>query len=114
MRVIKFFISLCIIFFLAVCLIVTRPDRSDFAEWYVEKNQTSFGIIDGARKAFVEARTESENYLVFAVFELEDDRYVGVLGKHFFGRNSLEMAEKTLDTVIEEFNRFLDEHKKSE
>lgn len=103
MRLIRFFLSSFLVFGIGIVLITTRPSESDFAQWYVEQNQTGLGgFFDNALIKIVEERTESRDYLVFSIFDLDGkDRYVGLLG-HFFGRNTVEQTQETLQEILKQ------------
>lgn len=103
MRIIKFFFTILLIGGIGITLITTRPSRNDFARWYVEQNQTGLGgLIDAAFVKIVEQRTKVSEYLVFSVFDMgEDERYVGVFGQ-FFGKNTVDRVQQTLNEILEQ------------
>ena len=85
MRLIKWMVTLVIAGAAAVTLITGCPTREEFAAYYTSRNETGLGgFFDGAAQAAAQQRTEVKDYLFFAVFEIDGERYVGVLG-HFFG-----------------------------
>lgn len=110
MKIIRFIFVLVLVAGIAIALITTRPSEKEFASWYVEQNQTGMGgLFDEAFKTIVEQRTETEDYLIFSVFELDEEtRYVGVLD-HFFGRNTIEDAKETLNNLVEQVKQAVEE-----
>ena len=82
MKIIKILLHLAVIAGPSVVLISTRPYEKEFADWYVEKNEDTLrSIFTEAYINIVEQRTETTDYLVFSVFELDGkERYVGILG----------------------------------
>ncbi|MDO5131629.1 MAG: hypothetical protein Q4D81_01445 [Eubacteriales bacterium] len=103
MKFIKSLLTLLLIGGIGLVLITTRPSGREFARWYVEQNQTGLGgFFDEAFVTVVEQSTKTRDYLVFSVFELsEEERYVGIMG-FFFGRNTVEQAQKTLNELLEQ------------
>lgn len=94
-------LSLIVLAVIGVTLIISKPSESDFARWYVEQNKSGLGsFFNDAFEKLVESRTETSDYLILSVFELDEERYVGFLGK-FFGKNSIEEAKQTLEHLIE-------------
>lgn len=102
-KLIRILFTFLILAGLGILLITTRPSEHDFAQWYAEKNESGLGsFFDDAFIALVEARTETSDYLVFSIFELDgEELYVGILG-NIFGRNSAEQAKQTLDRLIDQ------------
>lgn len=110
MKLFKSLITLLFIAAIGIALITMRPSKTDFAEFYVKQNQTGLGtFFDEAYERIVIEKTEVDNYLIFSVFEVdEEDRYVGILG-HFFGRSSAEQAAKTMGDLIDQAKKALEE-----
>lgn len=111
MKILRRFVTAVIIIIIAIALIVTRPTENDFAEWYVEQNQTGLGgLIDGAFELVVKEKTETKDCLFFSIFEVNggEDRYVGILD-HIFGRSSAERVQETLENLVEQAKDFIDE-----
>lgn len=103
MRIVKSIFTMLLIGTIGITLITTRPSRSDFAKWYVEQNQTGLGdLIDAAFVKVIEQRTKVSEYLIFSVFNIgEDERYVGILG-HFFGKNTVDQVQQTLNEILKQ------------
>ena len=55
-------------------------------------------------------QTKASNYLIFSVFEMDGERYVGIWG-HFFGKASTEQAAKTLEGLLEKAREGVGEKK---
>ena len=110
MKLFKFLFTLVLIAAIGITLITLRPSTAEFAEFYVNQNQTGLGsFFDEAYERIVIEKTDVDNYLIFSVFEVdEEDRYVGILG-HFFGRSSKEQAAKTMSELIEQAKKALEE-----
>lgn len=109
MKLFKSLFTLIIIAAFGIALITMRPTKTDFAEYYVSQNQTGLGgFFDEAYEKIVMQRTEVNDYLLFSVFEINDEeRYVGVLG-HFFGRSSAEQATQTMNSLIDQAQKALE------
>lgn len=103
MKLFRFLITIVFIVGLGMIFVTTKPSEYEFAKWYVEKNQTGLGgFFDNAFVKIVEQRTETRDFLVFAVFELDQEEcYIGVAGQ-IFGRGSVEQAGRTLENLIEQ------------
>ena len=86
MRLVRSLFTFAIAAAAGAALVTMCPTVDDFAAYYVSQNQSGLGgFFDGAQEALVKQRTETKNYRVFAVFEVDGKgRYVGVLD-HFFG-----------------------------
>lgn len=102
-KLIQILFTFLILAGVGILLITTRPSESDFARWYTEKSENGLGsFFDEAFIKLVESRTETSDYIIFSIFELDgEERYVGILG-NIFGRNSAEQAKQTLDHLIEQ------------
>ena len=64
----------------------------------------------GALEKGVTQQTKASNYLIFSVFEMDGERYVGIWG-HFFGKASTEQAAKTLEGLLEKAREGVGEKK---
>lgn len=112
MKMLRILVVFVIVAAVGIGLITTRPTKSEFASWYVGQNESGFGgFFDEAFKAVVEQRTNVESYLIFSVFEVDGEtRYVGILD-HFFGRNTVDEAKKTVNNLIRQVEEALAEKK---
>ncbi len=99
MKIIKF----AIIVIALVGLILTRPTKDEFIDWYVAKNYAEeTEVVKYTVTQVVKAQTEQSDYLVFSVFEVDQkDRYIGVAGI-FIGRSSVQDAADVVQDILEE------------
>ena len=82
-----------------------------FAKYYVSQSESKLGgFFDGALEKVVTQQTKASNYLIFSVFEMDGERYVGIWG-HFFGKASTEQAAKTLEGLLEKAREGVGEKK---
>ncbi len=111
MKIFKSLLTIFIIAAVIIAMIITRPTKADFTEYYVNQQQTGLGtFFDAAYEKVVMQKTEESDYLVFSVFEVNgEDRYVGILG-HFFGSSSIEQATQTMDNLIDQAKQMLDNY----
>lgn len=86
MKLLRSLFTLAIVAAAGIALVTMCPTEDDFAAYYVSQNQTGLGgFFDGAKETLVKQRTETKNFWVFAVFEVDGkERYIGILD-HFFG-----------------------------
>ena len=87
---------------LLASLIILRPTKTQFARWYVSENPSGYGrFIDDTMEMVVKKNTEEDKYLVFSVFEVNDeDRYIGVCGL-FIGRSTFEEAQHAFKSIAQ-------------
>lgn len=107
----KVFTKMIVMMILGVILITSRPFEKDFVKWYVEQNQASSGAdADEDFAAAVKEKTVTTNYILFSVYEVnEEERYVGAFG-HIFGRHSLENAEEVLKIMLKSAQKAAEEN----
>ncbi len=103
MKPLKTLFTLLILALLGFALVVTRPTETDFAKWYVEHNETGMGdFFDNVLEKTVLQRTETSDYVVFSLFELDgEERYVGVAGQ-IIGKETGEEVTETLTHLVEQ------------
>lgn len=108
MRMLRTLLTFLVITFLAFGLILLCPTKKEFAKYYVSQNQTGYGeLFDSAFEKVVYQKTTEKRYLIFAVFELDDqNRYIGVAG-NFIGKSSAEAAAKTLQELVDQVKKGL-------
>lgn len=101
MKFIKTLFLIIIVGAIFMVLIAMRPTKAEFAEYYVEQNSTGLGeFFDNIFEKVVMEQTETTDFVVFSVFEVNEvDRYIGILG-HFFGRSSMEEVNQTMEDLI--------------
>ena len=103
MKMLRTLLTLLVITFLSMGLILLCPSKEEFAKYYVGQNQTGYGkLFDSAFEKVVYQKTTEKRYLIFVVFELDDqERYIGIAG-NFVGKSSAEEAAKTLQELIDQ------------
>ena len=100
MRLFRTLFSFMIVAAIGISMITTCTTKTDFAKYYVSQSESKLGgFFDGALEV-VTQQTKASNYLIFSVFEMDGERYVGIWG-HFFGKASTEQAAKTLEGLLE-------------
>ena len=100
MRLFRTLFSFMIVAAIGISMITTCPTKTDFAKYYVSQSESKLGgFFDGALEKVVTQQTKASNYLIFSVFEMDGERYVGIWG-HFFGKASTEQAAKTLEGLL--------------
>lgn len=109
MKLLKTLLTLMVITFLTMSLILLCPSKKEFAKYYVSQNQTGYGeLFDSAFEKVVYQKTTEKRYLIFAVFELDDqNRYIGIAGT-FVGKASAETAAKTLQELVNQVKNGLE------
>ena len=108
----KTIIRFAIVVVLMAGMILTRPTKKEFVDWYVNKNYAEDAeIIKGTMEQIVNAETDASDYLLFSVFEIEEkDRYIGIAGM-IIGRSSVQDAKDTLEQIIDEASRAMESSK---
>lgn len=111
MKLIKTITTLIIIAFIGIAMVTTCPSKKEFAQWYVEQNQTGLGsFFDDAFVVLVEQQTTSSDHLVFSIFELNGkERYVGIFGR-FFGKNSIERTTENFQELLRQAKEKIGEY----
>ena len=86
---------------LGVCLAITKPSSSDFAEWYVEQNKDIVSsLLKDPVETMVRESTEEDTHLFFTTFTLGDEQYYGLAG-HFIGSRQIDQGKETLHQLVE-------------
>ena len=81
MRLFRTLFSFMIVAAIGISLITTCPTKTEFAKYYVSQSESKLGgFFDGALEKVVTQQTKASNYLIFSVFEMDGERYVGIWG----------------------------------
>ena len=79
MRLFRTLFSFMIVAAIGISLITTCPTKTEFAKYYVSQSESKLGgFFDGALEKVVTQQTKASNYLIFSVFEMDGERYVGI------------------------------------
>ena len=78
MRLFRTLFSFMIVAAIGISMITTCTTKTDFAKYYVSQSESKLGgFFDGALEKVVTQQTKASNYLIFSVFEMDGERYLG-------------------------------------
>lgn len=102
----KLFTKIIVMIILSIMMITSKPFEKDFINWYVAQNQVNLGTaFDENFANKVKEKTVTTNYILFSVYEVnEEERYVGAFD-HIWGKHSWKKVEEVLKVMSESAQR---------
>lgn len=107
---IKLFTKIIVVLVLSIMMITSKPFEKDFVEWYVAQNQQSQGAeFDETFVQTVKEKIVTTNYILFSVYEVnEEERYVGAFG-HFWGKHSWKHTAEVFKVMLKSAQKATEE-----